>query len=335
VLFELPSGVPQEQIDRLLKTGVLEFAQMAADVNKQTGGRQMLDMKQAGKRIKNARTKKNMTQLELADRVGVSYQAVSNWERGVSMPDIAKLPDIARVLGLSISELLEEENHPAAAAAINKALDDPEAVLSPAELAEIAPILPPDALKEKVEKTPGDVKYDLRALVELAPYLDDDYLNELIRDAELSDMSGILELAPYLSDEALLDISRRLDPDRTDDLAELAEYLPDEALFELTRRMESINTKALAELAPFLPDKALDELASRFDTSDTDSLYELAGYLSNEALDSLTDRLLREGKTAVLIEIADYLSTESVRKLADHMLKNKDIDGLSKIKDYL
>ena len=268
----------------------------------------MLDMKQVGKNIKNARTKKNMTQLELADRVGVSYQAVSNWERGGSMPDIAKIPDIARELGLSISELLEEENHPSAVTVINKALNDPEAVLSPTEWAEIAPVLPPQELKEMVEKTPGTTKYDLSALVELAPYLDDDYLNELIRNADLSDMSGILELAPYLSDEAWTDVSRRLEPDRTDDLAELAAYMPDQALVELARRIENTDTKALAELAPFLSDEALDDLA---------------------------DKLLKEGQMAAVMEIIDYLSTERIRKIADHLLKNKDVDGLSMIKDYL
>ena len=268
----------------------------------------MLDVKQVGKNIKNARTKKNMTQLELADRIGVSYQAVSNWERGGSMPDIAKIPDIVRELGLSITELLEEEDHPSAVTAASKALNDPEAVLSPTELAEIAPILPPNELKEKVENTSGNSKYDLSALIELAPYLDDDYLNKLIRNADLSDMSGILELAPYLTDEAFTDISRRIEPDRINDLAELAEYLPDEAL---------------------------EELAARIDASDTDSLCELAEYLTDEALDKLTDRLLKERKIAALIEIVDYLSTESVHKMADQLLKNKDIDGLSKIKDYL
>ena len=241
----------------------------------------MLDMKQVGKRIKNARMKKNMTQLELADRVGVSYQAVSNWERGVSMPDIAKLPDIARELGLSVSELLEEVNHPSAVTTINKALNDPKAVLSPAELAEIAPILPPDALKEKVEKTPEDVKYDLRALVELAPYLDDDYLNELLRNADLSDMSGILELAPYLSDEALTDISRRLDPDRTDDLAELAEYLPDEALDTLTDRLlREGKTAALIEIVDYLSTGSVRRMADHMlKNKDIDGLSKIKDYL--------------------------------------------------------
>ena len=58
----------------------------------------MIDMNKVARNIKNARTKKNMTQLELADIVGVSYQAVSNWERGNSMPDIGKITAFHRIV---------------------------------------------------------------------------------------------------------------------------------------------------------------------------------------------------------------------------------------------
>lgn len=44
----------------------------------------MFDTMKVSKRIKEARMSKNMTQMNLADAMGVSYQAVSNWERGVS-----------------------------------------------------------------------------------------------------------------------------------------------------------------------------------------------------------------------------------------------------------
>ena len=44
----------------------------------------MFDMKQIGKKITKLRKGNNMTQMELADKLGISFQAVSNWERGVS-----------------------------------------------------------------------------------------------------------------------------------------------------------------------------------------------------------------------------------------------------------
>lgn len=44
----------------------------------------MFNMTDAAARIKTARIAKNMTQMNVADALGVSYQAVSNWERGVS-----------------------------------------------------------------------------------------------------------------------------------------------------------------------------------------------------------------------------------------------------------
>ena len=46
----------------------------------------MFDVQIVGRKIGKLRKKCNLTQMELADRMGVSYQAVSNWERGSSMP---------------------------------------------------------------------------------------------------------------------------------------------------------------------------------------------------------------------------------------------------------
>lgn len=61
------------------------------------------------KNIAHYRKAKKMTQDELADRIGVSPQAVSKWENGVSCPDIAYLPEIAEVLGVDINSLFREE----------------------------------------------------------------------------------------------------------------------------------------------------------------------------------------------------------------------------------
>ncbi len=58
-----------------------------------------------GSNIKMLRTHSNLTQEQLAERLGITYQAVSKWETGANTPDIALLPDIAAVFGVTIDTL--------------------------------------------------------------------------------------------------------------------------------------------------------------------------------------------------------------------------------------
>ena len=53
------------------------------------------------------REKNKLTQKKLGDRLGVSAQAVSKWERRQSYPDITLLPTLARLLECKIDELFE------------------------------------------------------------------------------------------------------------------------------------------------------------------------------------------------------------------------------------
>ncbi len=66
----------------------------------------MIDIDNLGKRIADIRHKSGLTQRDLADKVGVTAQAVSKWERGSSCPDISILDEIADTLGVSVSYLL-------------------------------------------------------------------------------------------------------------------------------------------------------------------------------------------------------------------------------------
>ena len=70
----------------------------------------MFNLRNIGGKIAELRRAKNMTQMELADRLGISYQAVSNWERGNTMPDISKLPELIQIFGETMGELLVEES---------------------------------------------------------------------------------------------------------------------------------------------------------------------------------------------------------------------------------
>lgn len=56
--------------------------------------------------IKKLRREKNLTQEALAEFLGVTFQSVSNWERGESYPDISMLPEIAGFFKVSVDKLL-------------------------------------------------------------------------------------------------------------------------------------------------------------------------------------------------------------------------------------
>ncbi|MBC5752914.1 helix-turn-helix transcriptional regulator [Roseburia sp. BX0805] len=61
---------------------------------------------QVGEVIRKYRKSKNMTQEEMARRLGITAPAVNKWEHGNSLPDITLLMPIARLLGISTDELL-------------------------------------------------------------------------------------------------------------------------------------------------------------------------------------------------------------------------------------
>ena len=68
-----------------------------------------------GKRIAQYRKEKGLTQEALAQAMNVSAQAVSKWENDQTCPDIASLPQLSRILGVTVDELLsgKTENLPA------------------------------------------------------------------------------------------------------------------------------------------------------------------------------------------------------------------------------
>jgi len=65
-----------------------------------------------GENIRNLRKRKDITQEELADHLGISFQSVSKWERGDGLPDITMLPDLADFFNISIDELIGSDRMP-------------------------------------------------------------------------------------------------------------------------------------------------------------------------------------------------------------------------------
>ncbi|MBR5230539.1 MAG: helix-turn-helix transcriptional regulator [Firmicutes bacterium] len=68
-----------------------------------------MDYKKTAELIQSARKEKGLTQLQLAEVLGVTDRAVSKWERAKSFPDVAMLQPLSDVLGITVTELLNGE----------------------------------------------------------------------------------------------------------------------------------------------------------------------------------------------------------------------------------
>lgn len=68
-----------------------------------------MNQQKVGEFIKKLRKENHLTQAEFAEKYGITYQAVSNWEHGKNLPDIALLKQIADDFNVSIDELLGSE----------------------------------------------------------------------------------------------------------------------------------------------------------------------------------------------------------------------------------
>ena len=60
--------------------------------------------------IKQLREQRNLTQAELAERIGVSSKTISKWETAKGLPDISLLQPLAQALGISVIELMNGEH---------------------------------------------------------------------------------------------------------------------------------------------------------------------------------------------------------------------------------
>ena len=114
------------------------------------------------KNLKRLRKQREMTQEDLADFIGVSFQAVSKWERGEGYPDITLLPVIANFFGVTLDELVgmndirNEDKR-------RKIIEDADLLASQGEISEAISVL-----REGLRSFPND--YEIMA--DLAIYLD-------------------------------------------------------------------------------------------------------------------------------------------------------------------
>ncbi len=226
----------------------------------ETENNAMFNMQEIGARIAHLRREADLTQAELAEKLGISYQAVSSWERGASMPDISKLVDLARTLNVTVDTLLGGEKEPVQVEEKEEVTQlDPDV----AENAEWA-------MEHAADEQPKKKKIDMKMLLSLAPFLPSTELEKLAMEAR---------------DEADYDTLRRLGP-----------FLRTQALEQLLDCCDGkIDKRSLRALAPFLSAQYLDKLLSSCDVAlDADMIRHLAPFAGQATLVKLLNRLREE-----------------------------------------
>ncbi len=216
--------------------------------------------------LKEARIKKNLTQSALAEKLGVTYQAVSNWERGASVPDISNLSILCNLLELDLYKLVGASQNPELAEEI---LSNP-GILNDAPIdaiATVASMLPPEQLMEIVRTKKTGI-HNLATLVQLAPFIDADLIEELGADLVPSHIGEVVELSPFATNELCARWIEKLESMENFDLdvgllSELGPYLSQEKMDQLSERVIPDSLIVLDSVAPFLSTDALSRLAER------------------------------------------------------------------------
>lgn len=243
----------------------------------------MFNMTNIGRVIAKRRKELNLTQLELADQLLVSYQAVSQWENGKSMPELSNLTRLAEVLDLPLDQLLGQKEVEVVERVVS------EQQLEEEDLIEAAPYIKPEAMKAQV----ANRIFDLGTLTALAPFLDSTTLKKY---AASGSFANLIALAPFLEEEHLKELILGMDdlPTNLHQLVALAPFVSSKTIYELLRKSSKpINATKIIPLAPFLKGKHLNRLLDEGLVEGLDkrmNLIALAPFLSQEQLQKRVHR---------------------------------------------
>ncbi len=161
--------------------------------------------------LSRLRRQADMTQSELADRLNLTRQAVSRYEKGDSFPDISILVKIAEIFRISIDELIgagtptEGESELLRSAALGKRCDCRHVKV--ADLQNLAPFLKPSVLDRAVQAFAAQ-GIDISNLASLFDYMSDEGFWSLLNSTsfEHTDLALLEKLMPVLNYSAKLSI---------------------------------------------------------------------------------------------------------------------------------
>ncbi len=194
----------------------------------------MFNMEKVGRNIAEQRKKNNMTQFELADKLGISFQAVSNWERGKSMPDISKLSLLSEIFNIPIEMILGEYSGLIESAARGD-------------------------IKESFESGAITLEEVDKAACVLKPC----QLDIIAGSKRIKDLSDIQALLPFLSNSVINNLAlKAMKEKRYNDLNIVAPFVSQNLINEMAAELIN-NGENIVGIAPFISKDILNELVKK------------------------------------------------------------------------
>ena len=159
-----------------------------------------------GKYLSDLRKKRDLTQSEVADMLNLTRQAVSRYETGESFPDISILVEIAKIYEVSLTDLINSGNPTLGELLIlnNIANKNGDVIVSDVkDLENLAPLIKPSII-EKLSKNLADDGINISSFINLANYLSDDAIVDILCSKKLVDMdnSFIEKIIPFLDSQS-------------------------------------------------------------------------------------------------------------------------------------
>ncbi len=166
----------------------------------------MFNTRKFGGYLSRLRKNADMTQYELAEKLSLTRQAISSYERGDSFPDVSILVGIADIFGVKLDDLINAGEPTSGEALIlgNIAVgNDDVNVDSVSDVVNLAPMLKPSVLK-KLSAGLAKEGIDISNIVSLAEYLNDDSVIAMLENATFDTFSDELieKLIPLLDDRS-------------------------------------------------------------------------------------------------------------------------------------
>jgi len=166
----------------------------------------MFNTMKFGKALSTLRKEADMTQNEVADRLNLSRQAISKYERGESFPDISVLVMIADLFNVTLDQLIGYGEPTKGESSIlkNAAKENADIVVENiADVVNLAPLLKPSILT-KLSHQFEKQGIDISDIITLAEYLNDESVVKLIEKATFNDINDelLVKFIPMLNHDS-------------------------------------------------------------------------------------------------------------------------------------